>query len=153
MNRDLHFECVYPHSIDNVWAALTNAEALSQWLMPNNFEPRVGHNFQFRTKPAPGFDGIVHCVVLEVQPPQRLVYSWKGGGVDTRLTWALKTVPSGTLLSLDHTGFRGLRGLFVSTILGRGWGSRILFRNLPALLNRWSGSGPVPSTLEVDCHR
>jgi len=153
MNRDLHFECVYPHSIEKVWAALTNAEALSQWLMPNNFEPRVGHSFQFRTKPAPGFDGIVNCVVLAVQPPQRLVYSWKGGGVDTELTWMLKTVPSGTHLSLDHTGFRGLRGLFVSTILGKGWGSRILFRNLPALLSRWGGSGPVPSALEADCHR
>jgi hypothetical protein len=32
--------------------------------MPNDFEPRVGHRFTFRTDPVPahGFDGIVRCV-------------------------------------------------------------------------------------------
>jgi uncharacterized protein YndB with AHSA1/START domain len=137
MKRDLHFENVYPHPLEQVWAALTDSAALSQWLMPNDFEPRVGHRFRFRTKPAPGFDGIVDCEVLEVEPPHRLVYSWKGGGVDTLLTWTLRADPRGTHLRLDHTGFRGFHGLFVSMILGKGWGSRILFRSLPALLDRW----------------
>jgi len=40
---------------EKVWSALTDRQSLSQWLMPNNFEPRVGHKFEFRTKPAPGF--------------------------------------------------------------------------------------------------
>jgi uncharacterized protein YndB with AHSA1/START domain len=135
MRRDLHFENVYPHPIERVWAALTDAAALSQWLMPNDFQPRLGHRFQFRTKPAPGFDGIVDCEVLEMNPPQRLVYSWKGGGVDTLLTWTLTPDPAGTRLRLDHTGFEGVRGVFVSIILGKGWGSRILFQSLPALLD------------------
>lgn len=30
----------------------------------NDFEPRIGHRFQFRTEPAPGFDGVVNCEVL-----------------------------------------------------------------------------------------
>ena len=128
MRRDLHFEVVYPHPVEKVWATITDAGALAQWLMPNNFEPRIGHEFQFRTKPALGFDGMIHCVVIEVNRPHKLVYSWKGGGVDTVLTWSLQSVPSGTRLRLDHTGFRGLRGMFVSTILGKGWGSKILFQ-------------------------
>jgi uncharacterized protein YndB with AHSA1/START domain len=143
MKRDLHFEMTYPHAPEQVWQALTNADAIGQWLMPNDFLPIVGHRFQFRTKPAPGFDGIVQCEVLEVSPPERLVYTWTGGGVDTRLIWTLKRVPEGTNLTLDHTGFKGLRGMIVRGILGKGWRSKILTMNLPALLDRWSSSGPV----------
>jgi uncharacterized protein YndB with AHSA1/START domain len=143
MKRDLHFEMTYPHAPEQVWQALTNADAIGQWLMPNDFLPIVGHRFQFRTKPAPGFDGIVQCEVLQVSPPKRLVYTWTGGGVDTRLIWTLKRVPEGTNLTLDHTGFKGLRGMIVRGILGKGWRSKILIMNLPALLDRWSGSGPV----------
>jgi uncharacterized protein YndB with AHSA1/START domain len=95
----------------------------------------------------------VNCVVLEVEPPHRVVYSWTGGGVVTRLVWTLTTVPDGTHLQLDHTGFQGFRGLFVSMIPGKGWGSKILFQNLPAFLDRWKGSDPVPAVPEADCHR
>jgi uncharacterized protein YndB with AHSA1/START domain len=119
--------------------------------MPNDFLPIVGHRFQFRTKPAPGFDGIVQCEVLQVSPPKRLVYTWTGGGVDTRVIWTLKRVPEGTHLTLDHTGFKGLRGMLVGGILGKGWRSKILAVNLPALLDRWSGSGAVPIVPEAEC--
>jgi uncharacterized protein YndB with AHSA1/START domain len=152
MKRDLHFEMTYPHAPEHVWQALTSADAIAQWLMPNDFKPIVGHRFQFRTKPAPGFDGVVQCQVLEISPPERVVYTWTGGGIDTRLIWTLKRVPEGTCLTLDHTGFEGLRGLLVSGILGKGWRSKILTINLPALLNRWSGSGPVPPVPEAECH-
>jgi uncharacterized protein YndB with AHSA1/START domain len=152
MKRDLHFEMTYRHAPEQVWQALTNADAMAQWLMPNDFLPIVGHRFQFRTKPAAGFDGIVQCEVLEVSPPERLVYTWTGGGVDTRLIWTLERVPEGTRLTLDHTGFKGLRGMLVSGILGKGWRSKILTINLPALLDRWSGSGAVPVVPEAECH-
>jgi len=59
----------------------------------------------------------------------------------------------GTHLTLDHEGFRGLRGFFVGSILGKGWRSKIFPTNLPALLSRWNGAGPVPGTPEADCHR
>jgi uncharacterized protein YndB with AHSA1/START domain len=153
MKRDLHFEMIYPHPIDHVWRAITSSEAMSQWLMPNDFLPILGHRFQFRTKPAPGFDGVVQCEVLELVPPERLVYSWTGGGVDTRLIWSLKTVPEGTSVVLDHVGFKGLRGMLISGILGKGWGSKILTVNLPAMLSKWSGAGVVPDVPEAECYR
>jgi hypothetical protein len=102
---------------------------------------------------APGFDGIVQCEVLEIIPLKKLVYSWVGGGVNTQVTWRLAPEGTGTRLTLDHEGFSGLRGLFVSGILGKGWRSKILPVNLPALLSRWSGSGPVPAGPEAACHR
>jgi uncharacterized protein YndB with AHSA1/START domain len=134
MTRDLHFEFVYPHSPQRVWRALTDSAAIAKWLMPNDFQPVVGHKFQFRTKPRPGFDGIVNCEVLELEPPRKLAYSWKGGGMETVVSYTLEAVPEGTRLHFDHTGFRGLRGLLVSKMLASGWKSKILARNLPAVL-------------------
>jgi uncharacterized protein YndB with AHSA1/START domain len=86
MKRDLHFEVTYPHPPEKVWRALTDPQAIAQWLMENNFEARLGHKFQFRTKPAPGFDGVVNCEVLEMDPPRRLAYSWSGGNLNTIVT-------------------------------------------------------------------
>jgi uncharacterized protein YndB with AHSA1/START domain len=128
MRRDLHFEVVYPHAPERVWRALTDPRAMAEWLMDNNFAPRVGHHFQFRTAPAPGFDGIVHCEVLEVDEPRRLSYSWRGGWQrgPTIVTWTLEPVAEGTRVLLDHSGFEGIGGLALSAMLGRGWRSKIL---------------------------
>jgi uncharacterized protein YndB with AHSA1/START domain len=153
MARNLRFEMFYEQPRERVWAALTTSEALAAWLMPNDFAPRLGHRFQFRTKPAPGFDGIVNCEVLEIEPPRRLVYSWVGGGVDTRVAWTLEEAGRGTRLVLEHQGFTGLRGLLVSSILGKGWGSRILKARLPAVLSGWDGTSAFPDGLAAECHR
>jgi uncharacterized protein YndB with AHSA1/START domain len=95
MSRGLHFEFIYKHSPQRVWRALTDSAAIARWLMPNDFQPVVGHKFQLRTKPRPGFDGIVKCEVLEMDAPRRLSYSWKGGGNaasfrSNRLPWAAR---------------------------------------------------------------
>jgi uncharacterized protein YndB with AHSA1/START domain len=80
MRRDLRIEKVYPHPPAKVWRAITTREALAEWLMENDFELKVGHRFQFRTEPAPGFDGIVNCEVLEIEEERRLRYL--GGWAD-----------------------------------------------------------------------
>lgn len=134
MSRDLHFEFVYLHPPQRVWRALTDSAAIAKWLMPNDFQAKVGHKFQFRTKRRPGFDGIVNCEVLEWEPPRKLVYSWEGGGLHTTVTYLLEPAPEGTRLLFDHAGFRGLKGLMVSRMLGSGWKSKVLARNLPAVL-------------------
>jgi hypothetical protein len=48
---------------------------------------------------------------------------------------------------VDHTKFRGLRALLVSKILGKGWRSKILTVNLPALLARWAVRRQCPKFL------
>ena len=60
MKRDLRLEETYPYPPERIWRALTDSEAMADWLMPNTFEPRIGHRFQFRTKPRRD-DGIVSC--------------------------------------------------------------------------------------------
>jgi len=143
MKRNLIFDEVYPHPIERVWRALTDSEAMTDWLMPNDFEPKIGHKFQFHTKPAPGFDGTVNCEVIELTPPTRLAFSWKGGGIDTIATFTLTSVPEGTHLRLEHTGFSGVRGMMVSFILGGGW-KKILGVALPQTVSRFSDSGYQP---------
>jgi len=136
MKRTLRKTIVYPHPIDRVWRALTHRDALAQWLMPNDFEPVVGHQFQFRTDPAPGFDGVVHCRVLDLDEPRLLRISWRGGPVDTVVTWRLEHAGDGrTRLEFEHAGFDGLRAILVSFILGSGW-PRMYEKFLPEVLEQ-----------------
>jgi uncharacterized protein YndB with AHSA1/START domain len=152
MSKELRFVEIYPYPPERVWRALTSSEAIADWLMPNNFKPVVGHRFEMRTKPAPGFDGVVKCEVTVVDPPRRLSYTWGGGGLDTLVTFTLEAVERGTQLTLVHSGFRGMRGWMVSRILGSGWRSRILRVYLPAAIGRTSEAGYSPkASTDASC--
>jgi uncharacterized protein YndB with AHSA1/START domain len=140
----LHFERVYPHPPERVWRALTEPELLERWLMPNDFAPQVGHRFTFRTDPAPGFDGVVHCEVLELEPPRRLAFTWQGGPLDTVVRFTLSPDAAGTRLQMEQTGFRGVKAWLVSRILKGGF--RTMYgRKLPAVLESLeAGGAPRP---------
>lgn len=129
----------YAHPQERVWLALTTPELMAEWLMPNDFEPRVGHAFTFRTDPGPGFDGIVRCTVLELEEPRLLAMSWAGGSIDTVLRIELEGVPEGTRLRLTQTGFAGAGGWLVGRLLQLG-NRRIYGTRLPAVLERLAGS-------------
>jgi uncharacterized protein YndB with AHSA1/START domain len=104
-----------------VWRALTVPELLASWLMPSNIKPEIGHDFTFKSAPAPGFDGIVHCKILDVMRPTLLVYSWRGGPIDTIVTWTLTTTTTGgTALRLEQSGF-GSEHRMTYDILSEGW--------------------------------
>src|SRR3977135_741722 len=77
--RDIVVEDVVPQPPEKVWKALTTADLISRWLMPNDFEPVVGRRFTFKTRPIGEWGGGGQCEVLEVVANRRLVYSWKGG--------------------------------------------------------------------------
>ena len=136
MKRGVQLDAFYPVPPERVWRALTDPVALAQWLRPNDFEPRVGHRFQFRAAPRPGWRGIVDCEVTELDPPRRLSYSWKGDPdwkSPTVVTWTLAPEGEGTRLRLQHTDFEGLTGWVLSLILKGGWRS-MLRSKLPAVL-------------------
>jgi uncharacterized protein YndB with AHSA1/START domain len=131
--RDIVVEEVLPHSPQKVWRALTTAELIGRWLMPNDFEPVVGKRFTFTTKPIGDWDGVVHCEVREVVPLQRLVYSWVGGTdsndgksnyasrLDSVVTWTLQAEGSGTRLRMVHSGFRSPGNDFAYDTMSGGW--------------------------------
>jgi uncharacterized protein YndB with AHSA1/START domain len=142
VTRSIEIEVVYPYPPERVWHALTDSQALAEWLMPNDFRPEVGHCFQFRVKPQWGWRGIVDCEVLEVTPPRRLSYSWQGDPKyrPTVVTWTLEPVEGGTRLRLEHTGFRGLGGFLLRRLLGSGW-KGMLRQSLPAAIARLQQAG------------
>jgi uncharacterized protein YndB with AHSA1/START domain len=127
MNRTIKHTFHYSHKPDVVWEYLTNAELISQWLMPNDFQPIVGHDFTFRIKPIPefDFDGIIYCKVLELIPLKKLVYSWKGGpgdgkiNLDSVVTWKLVEKGDETELFLEHSGL--MENINIYNAMNAGW--------------------------------
>jgi uncharacterized protein YndB with AHSA1/START domain len=134
MAKTLKFEWFFPQEQDVVWECLTTPELVGEWLMPNDFQPIVGHEFEFRSKPQPGWSGIVYCEVREVTPMSRLAYTWTSGksrndlDMSTTVTWTLAPQANGTKLILEHAGFKGLKNLMVSKVLAGGWRTKIADR-------------------------
>lgn len=129
----------YPHPPARVWTAVASAEGLAAWLMPNDFAPVRGHRFAFRSEPRPGFDGVVRAEVLEIVPPRLLRLAWRGGGLDTTVTFTLSPEGDGTRLDLVHAGF-GRRASIAWLVLSLGW-RRLLRRVLAAHLRE----APAPA--------
>ena len=109
--KSIVVERTMPHPPAKVWRALTQSALIEAWLMKNDFEPVVGHAFQFRATPVPGWSGVTNCRVLEVDAPNRLVYAWGDGtesdsGLQTIVTWTLTPTQDGTHVRMEHSGFR-----------------------------------------------
>jgi len=151
MKADIDQTVLYSHPVEQVWAALTSSSALTAWLMPNDFKPVVGHHFSLRTRPAPGFDGIVHCQVVELEPPSRMVWTWAGGNIDTTVTFTLEAVDGGrTRLRLHQGGFHGLGAQLTRHILAGGY-PRILKQLLPAYLDQATSPAVPVRPADTDC--
>ncbi|MCU0422426.1 MAG: SRPBCC domain-containing protein [Bacteroidia bacterium] len=126
MKNTIEINKLFPYDIETVWNALSNADALSEWLMPTDFVLEKNRTFTFRTKPQPGFDGIVRCEIVDFTIPSFLQYTWQGGPLKkpTLVTFRLVAVPEGTMLYFSHSGFEGLINRYiVRYILGKGWES------------------------------
>ena len=134
MKRGLRFEAFYDVPPEAVWRALTDPQELAAWLMENDFMLEPGRKFSFRDKPQHGWDGIVHCEVIAIEPGVRLSYRWKSDALDTVVTWTVQPTTNGTRLILEHTGFKGIKAFMVSMALNRGWRSTLLAKRLPTLL-------------------
>jgi uncharacterized protein YndB with AHSA1/START domain len=110
--RSLVIERVMPHSPERIWRALTQAPLIEQWLMKNDFQPVVGHKFNFRAEPMPHWNGVTDCQVLVVEPNRQLSYSWNASGAEaakglkTTVTWTLTPASGGTHVRMEQSGFR-----------------------------------------------
>lgn len=146
MARNIELTRTYPHPREKVWRALTDPAALSEWLMPTDFKPIVGHKFQFRAFPVPMWRGIVDCEVLELDPPSKLVISWAGHEnmkSPTRVTWLLEEVAGGTQLKMVHDHFKGPRSIIDRFFLAMGVHD-MYDRALPQALERVTDAGYEP---------
>ena len=106
MRLDVLIDEVLPHPVDAVWAALTDRDSISDWLMQTaEFEPVVGTRFRMRTQNLSS-DGWVRAEVTEVEPPRRMVWAWsvEEAAPPTTVTFELAPHDDGTLLRLTHEG-------------------------------------------------
>jgi uncharacterized protein YndB with AHSA1/START domain len=90
---------------EKLWRALTTGALIEEWLMANDFEPTVGRKFTLRSQPVQGWDGIIDCKVLAVEPPQRLAYTWASMGMETVVTLTISPAPAGARLRVEQSGF------------------------------------------------
>lgn len=111
-SRSLVVERTMPFPPERVWRVLTEQTLLKRWLMDNDFEPSIGHRFNFRAEPMYGWNGVTDCEVLELVPNERLSYRWNASGeqaqdgLKTIVTWTLIPVADGTAVRMEQSGFR-----------------------------------------------
>lgn len=138
MKQQIEIKRVYKYPIQAVWSALTEKEALSDWLMETtDFELKPGHSFQLKTKPQGNFDGILNCKIISFEVPYSISYDWQSNGMKnpTQVHWLLKSIGENeTLLQLSHNGFEGINGWFTQQILNFGW-KKLLSKKLKQYLH------------------
>ncbi|AZO47280.1 MAG: SRPBCC domain-containing protein [Mesorhizobium sp.] len=147
-DASLNFECELTDPPEKVWRALTEAELLAAWMMPNDITPEVGSRFAFDGPEAP-----IECEILEAEPGRLLRYSWrerpsKGNGgrqvpldgrLDSIVTFTLDpTVSGGTHLRIVHEGFArmpavAMAGAGCRHAFGAGGTKRAIAANAPQL--------------------
>ena len=106
----------YNAAPDKVWRALTEPEALKQWMGPADAfkvlvaeaDPRVGGRYHFVMKSPDGEEHDVSGVYREVVPNRKLVYTWAWKSTPEReslVTIELAAAGGGTELTLKHDQF------------------------------------------------
>jgi uncharacterized protein YndB with AHSA1/START domain len=124
LKLDVAHEELLPHPVEAVWAELTSAAAISDWLMAtDDFKPAVGSRFRLKTERL-STTGWVDAEVLELDPPRRMVWSWSAndGNEPSIVTFELAREGDGTRLRLRHAGELDAE---VAGILRDGWPGRI----------------------------
>ncbi len=107
MKLDISMEELYAAPIERVWHAVSDPKMIERWLMrADGYGAKVGVRFALGEPPRPGCRGHVECEVLELSPPHRMVWSWRGADdpATTRLVIELEADGERTRLTLRHTG-------------------------------------------------
>jgi uncharacterized protein YndB with AHSA1/START domain len=90
-----------PFPPEKIWRALTQPHLIEEWLMKNDFKPVLDHRFNLSAD-----WGSVDCRVLTVEQDKTLSYTWGAYGLESIVTWTLTPAGTGTLLRMEHSGFR-----------------------------------------------
>ncbi|MNJ47343.1 SRPBCC family protein [Paenibacillus fonticola] len=112
MSLSLNMDFQFTTSVEKLWTALTDSSKLAKWIADNDFEPVVGHRFQFRHQPSEYWDGIVDSEVLIVDEPNLLSFTWAVGEERHTVTLTIQDLGDGKVnLHLEQTGITNEQGL------------------------------------------
>lgn len=156
--KPMRKEVVYKHPVADVWTAITDRRALAEWLMPNDFEPRLGHKFRFQTDPNKFCGEVMNvCEVLEFEPPHRMVWSWTEapiggapapGAPSLRVEWGLMPQGASTRLTLTQTGMEYMPW-WKRVLMGFGW-SGMLKDKLSVVVGNVRGGEFTPGAVPLN---
>jgi uncharacterized protein YndB with AHSA1/START domain len=99
--RSIVIERELPHPPERIWRALTQGDLIADWLMKTDFQPTLGHRFNFTAD-----WGKVECEVTAIEPNRTLAYTWGAYGLESLVTWTLTRTGTGTRLRMEQSGFR-----------------------------------------------
>lgn len=95
---EVRLERFIEHDRDTVWAMLTRADCLPNWLAPGAMDLRVGGRVEIDFVDS---GTVIDSTIRECDPPRLLAYSWSHGDEPERpLYWELEAVAGGTHLIL-----------------------------------------------------
>ncbi len=140
--QDIRLERLFPHPPELVWRALTDPDAIAQWLAPTTFRPVVGTRFMFD---APGNSTGVSALDAEVtvaDEPRQIAYTLTSAAMKhaTTVTWTLTPQNGDTLLLLEHSGFSGALDTVIAQVFEYAW--QRLLSNLRTTLNAMGRETP-----------
>jgi uncharacterized protein YndB with AHSA1/START domain len=118
---DIERTIIMDAPIQKVWNAIATTEGLAAWFMPNDFQPVLEHEFTFISKPRGEWDGIVHCKVMELNPPKRLGFTWCGNNMEQYISFELKELGNKTQFNLVHAGW-SVEHTVIRDTMYDGWG-------------------------------
>ncbi|HUQ81764.1 MAG TPA: SRPBCC domain-containing protein [Gemmatimonadaceae bacterium] len=101
---------------ERVFRSLTDGAELEAWWGADDMyrtfdwviDLREGGKWSARARGADGMESTVDGTYLAVDPPRRLVYTWRPSWddyVETTVECVLQEIPTGTRLLVTHTGF------------------------------------------------
>lgn len=103
----IHIERTYNNTIEEVWHALTDYEAVKQWFFDiPDFKIEVGAELSFYEN-GHSHNYLHNCRILEVIPFEKLQYTWSHptkSSTESIVTWLLIPRGRATILRLTHDG-------------------------------------------------
>jgi len=109
--RSVVIERDIAHPPEKLWRSLTQPHLIEEWLMKNDFAPKVGHHFKLRGE----WGGVLDCEVLAIEPLKTLSYTWDFEHEDPAyalksiVTFTLTPTAAGTHLRMEQSGFRPMQ--------------------------------------------
>ncbi|MGE7907295.1 SRPBCC family protein [Peribacillus sp. NPDC094092] len=97
--QDIKKTVILEAPIQQVWDTVSTAEGIASWFMPNDFQPKVGHEFHVQSPFGPS-----PCKVTELDAPHRLSFSWDTDGWS--ISFILKELDGKTEFTLIHGGWK-----------------------------------------------
>lgn len=97
--QDIKHTVIFSAPIQKVWDTVSTSEGIASWFMPNDFQPKLGHEFHLQSPFGPS-----PCKVVELDAPNRISFTWDTDG--WIVSFILKELDDKTEFTIIHGGWK-----------------------------------------------